>query len=97
MRRAASDTRSSMVMLLLLLVVHTCAASLQQRNAVTTVTYEDVAAPVVHKCCGRDEIVVVNRCRSANLTGTAPWTPEFADGGEDGSPNTFSASSVSYK
>lgn len=85
-----------------LLQLHACAAGLQQNAAPTTAATEDVAATtaVVHKCCGRDEIVVVNRCRSANETGYAPWAPEFSASHEDepaAGQNTLPASSVSYK
>ncbi|XP_015363431.1 PREDICTED: probable G-protein coupled receptor Mth-like 5 [Diuraphis noxia] len=86
----------------LLLQLHACAAGLQQNAAPTTTATEDVAAAtaVVHKCCGRDEIVVVNRCRSANETGSTPWTPEFSASHEDepvAGQNTLPASSVPYK
>jgi len=81
-----------------LVQLHACAAGLQQNAAAA----ESAAAAtaVVHKCCGRDEIVDVNRCRHANETGTAPWTPEFSASHEDepaAGQNTLPASSVSYK
>lgn len=70
-----------------LLVLHTCAASLQQDAAVptTAVTFEEDprARTVVNKCCGRDEIVVVNKCRRANDTKSVAWTPEFTASNED--------------
>ncbi|CAI6354021.1 unnamed protein product [Macrosiphum euphorbiae] len=86
----------------LLLQLHACAAGLQQNAAPTTATTEDVAATtaVVHKCCGRDEIVVVNKCRSANETGSTPWIPEFNASHEDDPAAgllSLPTSSVSYK
>lgn len=89
--------------LLLLLLVDTCAASLQNPLAAVTAAddYDAIAKSVVHKCCGPDDIVVVNRCRSINDTGVMPWTPEFtAASPEDiavAEQKTSSSSSVSYK
>lgn len=82
-----------------LVQLHACAAGLQQQQNSAGAT-EAAATAVVHKCCGRDEIVVVNRCRKANETGTAPWTPEFSASHEDepaAGQNILPASSVPYK
>lgn len=86
---------------LLMLLQHTCAGSLQQQNAATptaTVTEDATATvPAVHKCCGADEIVVVNHCQSANLTDPT-WVPEFTAGSEDNVGRTMlPASSVPHK
>ncbi|XP_050439407.1 probable G-protein coupled receptor Mth-like 5 [Adelges cooleyi] len=78
-----------------------CTASLQQVTTVVGDTDDDSAAavPVVHKCCGRDEIVVVDRCRNANLTGYDLWTPEFTreDAGGSGQESVLPPFSVPYR
>ncbi|VVC26933.1 Methuselah ectodomain, domain 2,GPCR, family 2-like [Cinara cedri] len=84
---------------LLLTLVHECAAGLQHTVAAAAESV-DAAAITVHKCCARDEIVVVNMCRSANITSTSPWAPEFSASREDDATagsKTLPASSVSYK
>lgn len=101
---AVRRTRCRSPLALLTVLLHTCAAGLQYTAvAVTTATAtaEDTVGTVVHKCCARDEIVVVNRCRNANITGYTPWTPEFTASREDdvaaAGQKTLPASSVAYK
>lgn len=89
----------------LLLLFHTCVANLQQNTAAvltTTVPHEDaqIVAAVVHKCCGRSEILVVNKCRAVNDTKTAAWSPEFTASDQDDATagqRTLPATSVPHK
>jgi len=88
---AADRPLSLPLALALVLAARTCAANLQNAAVPTT-----PAAAVVHKCCGPDEVVVVNHCRSTNVSGVAPWTPEFAASDGDDTV-TLPATSVAYK
>lgn len=100
---AVRRTRCRSPLALLTLLLHTCAAGLQNAAVTTTTaaTADDSGGTVVHKCCGHGEIVVVNRCRDANITGYTPWTPEFTASREDDAAaagqKTLPASSVAYK